>query len=254
MHTGGAYRVGDEVWKPLDGRPFANADFHETTLEAEALEALQQLPAFPKNWETVYVNDRRWLVRPYSMIGGVHFDLDELSLEQVLLVECSVREANRRGWEINDLISVGIDPEGNLFIVDLSSANYLAAGTPFHNDIDEYMRIGTFLTACGYEDIAILRSNARSAIFDWRMLPIDEHTSNLLASYKQRTLYRYVYASFSRQVSRMWATLPEDVVLYHTDRADWERMIPWTWLFTKTPLPLETLSKYELKWGWAELR
>lgn len=244
VHTGGAYRVGDEVWKALDGRPFANATFHETTLEAEALEALQHLPAFPKNWRIETANDRRWLVRPFSMIGGRDFELSDISKDDVLYIEHSVREANRLGWEINDCISVGYDPAGCYFIIDMSSANYTAPGEPFCNDVDDTASIEQFMAVCGMEHLVTFRKNARDARADYIWKASE-------GSIKERMSYRHVYASFSRPLTLDWARLPDDAILQHTDAAIWSKQIPWTWVFTKKPLPSEMVNSYELRWGWS---
>jgi len=52
VHTGGVWVSPDgaEYWKPLDGRPWVNADYHVPTREAECLEMMAREPAFPRNW------------------------------------------------------------------------------------------------------------------------------------------------------------------------------------------------------------
>ena len=63
MHTGGAWLCGEEVWKSLDGRPYANAECHYSTLEADVLEEMADKPLFPRNWRIEEANGRRFLVR-----------------------------------------------------------------------------------------------------------------------------------------------------------------------------------------------
>jgi hypothetical protein len=123
FHTGGVYllkRNGNNlVYKPLDGRPCPNCDGHVPTMEAAALHALAGLPFFPRNWWIEERNGRRFLVRPWATI--VH--PRDLGLEMLWRIAEAVSAANRRQWEIGDLITVGKIGE-EWFIVDLSTAHY----------------------------------------------------------------------------------------------------------------------------------
>lgn len=52
IHTGGIWHnpKTDEVFKPLDVRPYANASVRVDSEEEIALESLAHLPGFPCNW------------------------------------------------------------------------------------------------------------------------------------------------------------------------------------------------------------
>lgn len=126
-HTGGPwveYDTGD-YWKPLDCRPFINADYLAMTGEASILEAVTGIPGFPKNWRIETRNGRDWLVRPRSKMLPAD---DAPTLVEVLELERGLIEFNRLGYLINDPLVVGRDPFGQLFFVDLSCASKSGCG------------------------------------------------------------------------------------------------------------------------------
>ena len=140
VHTGGVWVSPDgaEYWKPLDGRPWANADYHVSTREAECLDVMAGEPAFPRNWRVeeagmVTVDDathtRCWLVRGKAWVVPDDWPAcrqtgpaDALRLEHVLEVERGLRLLNARGWTVGDSLKVAFDREGRPFILDLSCA------------------------------------------------------------------------------------------------------------------------------------
>ena len=245
FHTGGAWLLDGEVWKPLDGRPYANCEYHYPTDEIDALEAMAGEPLFPHNWRVEEVNGRRFLVRKRAHIVGQDIEYRHLSKEQVLLVEQGIREFNRRGWEVNDEIQLGIDPDTyELFLVDLSTAMYRPPEQRkgcFAPDEDH--RIYQFFRACGCDWLVTLREAAYRII---------SHMDNLIArAQKRREGFVHVYASFNRPISSMWASFPCEVEFVHNERANWKKAIPHTWVVAQEPLDDETISKYELTWGWS---
>ena len=251
VHTGGCYLIDGEVWKPLDGRPYLNADHHAATLEAECLEANSDLPFFPKNWRIEERNERRWLVRNEAYIVGKEhgkkIDFNEIDKDTIMLLEQTVRELNRRGWEINDPISLGFDVENSVwFIVDLSSCNKLPDDSPYH--CDEEYRIYQFMEWCGYDKLVAFRKKGRTMLHDW-VYSADEIELKIERLFK----YENVYASFNRPFSLVWATLPNETKLIHEDKADWKRSIPWTWILTVEPLPDDVQKRYELRWAWSPI-
>jgi len=237
VHTGGCWLCPDDtVWKPLVGRPWANATELVPTKERECLEAMSDVPLFPKNWEIRMACGMEWLVRRKAAILGRDVDHAAIDMLDGLQVEQSVRELNRRGWELNDPISLGYIDEW--FVVDLSSAWHLS-GQGIYQANDEN-RIYQFWGWCGLHNLTDLRKNARTARHEW-----------WLKGMTARSAHEHVYASFNRPIDRMLATLPEGVELKQNDRGNWQAMIPWTWLFSTKPLDAELCDRYELVWGWS---
>lgn len=118
VHTGGAWLWQGEIFKPLDGRPYANCENHYPTQEAECLEVFGGQPFFPRNWRVEQHNGRRFLVRAFAKI----LEPKAIADETLLLLFAQVNKVNEGGWEIGDLISLG-ELNGQLFIVDLSTAH-----------------------------------------------------------------------------------------------------------------------------------
>lgn len=132
FHTGGAWLYKGKVWKPLDGRPYANAKIHIETSEEECLTALQGKPLFPKNWTVEEANGRRFLVRdqvPVFPGGSLH-----LTREDVQYIAEGIRAMNASKWEVNDDLVIGKDRSAKLFIVDLSAAQYTTGSHAFAAD------------------------------------------------------------------------------------------------------------------------
>jgi hypothetical protein len=156
FHTGGAWLYRGRVWKPLDGRPYANADFHIETEEEKCLTALQGKPLFPKNWEVKESNGRRFIVRDKVSTfpnGGL-----SLSLEQLYYIEDGLNLMNSLKWEVNDDIVIGKDRSGKLFIVDLSAANYTTGSYAY--GADDYTYFNKLCVQAGFPEIPTLRSAA----------------------------------------------------------------------------------------------
>jgi hypothetical protein len=239
VHTGGAWEFQGEIWKPLDGRPYANCENHYPTREAEVLELMAGKPLFPRNWRIEERNGRRFLVRKRAFLIPDAVPYSELSLDQVLFVEQAVRDLNRAKWEIGDLISLAVDPDTyDLFFLDLSAAHPQDGQGCYR--ADEEWRIREFFKLCGADRLSKLRNHARHVLLnDLWMLEHPEH--------------RHVYASFNRPISGLWASIPGDPEYIHNQYADWTESIPHTWVITKEPLDQETMQRYELTWGWSPI-
>ena len=241
IHTGGVYRYNGEIWKPLDGRPYANADFVCPTLEDKFLEVVADLQTFPKNWRVENANGRRWLVRPECIVL-TEKDLHNLDKDILLQIEQDVMEANRRGWEVNDAFQIAFDKTTYLyFILDCSSAQQMTGQGAYA--ADEFDRIIRFFKLCGYDQLAQLRQNAKHLLSGFEFL--DKHPEAWENSYP------HVYASFNRPFSLMWARLGQECILEHQQRSD---AVPHTWIVTKEPIPNEKLYDYELTWGYSRIR
>jgi len=88
IHTGGYLSLdGMEVWKPLDAKPYANADYRVETREADVLHLMAGQPGFPRNWRVEESNQRRWLVRPVCKVVGQTFSRDDVDLAFALPVD-----------------------------------------------------------------------------------------------------------------------------------------------------------------------
>jgi len=238
-HTGGAWLLDGMVFKPLDGRPYANCENHYPTREAECLEQMAGIPLFPRNWHIEEQNGRRFLVRKQAYTIPEQIDYKALKHEQVLMIEQGVRGLNRAKWEINDFISLAIDPDSyEIFLLDLSAAQAMN-GTGCYRADDEW-RVHEFFKLCGEERLIDFRQNASRVLHKecWNMY----HPG-----------YHHVYASFSRPISGLWARIPGAPEYVHESFGDWNNSTPWTWIITKEPLSQEILDRYELEWGWSPI-
>jgi hypothetical protein len=157
FHTGGAWLYQNKVWKPLDGRPYGNADFHIETEEEACLTALQGKLLFPKNWEIKEVNSRRFLVRdlvPTFPNGSLR-----LSLNDIYEIEKGLIEMNRLKWEVNDDLVIGKDRSNRLFIVDLSAAQYTTGSGA--QAADDSLHFNKLCEQAGFREIPALKAAAR---------------------------------------------------------------------------------------------
>lgn len=165
-HTGGAYLCPDgTVWKPLDGRPYLNADSHWATREAECLAELADTPLFPKNWDLRQANGRSWVVRLVADI------LDEtgarqLSLSELRYIQRGIYQMNAAGWMFNDALSMGRDRQtGELFIVDLSCAHKLDRPESECWRLDKYLKeAGHWTSAYKTQAVKMLRDRREDAM------------------------------------------------------------------------------------------
>jgi len=248
VHTGGAWLYEGLVYKPLDGRPFANCEYHYPTQEAECLELMAGHPGFPRNWHVEERNGRRWLVRKKAFVVTKP---RTLRLDELLLVERAVRDLNQHQWEVGDALSLAYDADTyELFILDLSCAHPQKGTGAFA--ADENWRMLKLFKEAGYERLAAMREHGQHVFHD----PL--HFEALFD--KNVHDYHFLYGSFNRPMSRVWATLPEDVLLldarrwYH-DTHDLQDLagIPHTWLISPTELDANILYDYELTLCWEEV-
>ena len=245
VHTGGAYLLDDEVWKPLDGRPFQNADYHLPTLEAQALELMADEVCFPRNWHVESRNGREWLVRRRAHL----LNPKDLSDRDIFHTEQGVRLMNKRGWEIGDDLSLAYDGETyQLFIVDLSCAHPQEGKHAYA--ADEYRRVLKLFRAAGYDFLASTRERAIHLLGD--PLHFEVRTEQPVDD------FRFVYGSFNRPISRGWATLPDDAVFIDSNRwfddigiEFFRDGVPHTWVVTREKLNTDIAFRYELQMCWS---
>jgi hypothetical protein len=182
LHTGGAWFYQNKVWKPLDGRGYANSPIHIETQEEECLVALQGKPLFPKNWEVKEQNGRRFIIRDKVQTfpgGGLTLNLTHLQE-----IEKGIAAMNRLGWSVNDDLVIGRDKSGRLFVVDLSNASFSQAKTgPYAASDRDY--VDALFKQAGFGDLIKIRKIAR------------ELRSLLLfkPNFSKHRSYRWVYTS-----------------------------------------------------------
>lgn len=237
VHTGGAWVRNGEVWKALEGRPYYNATSLWETEEDVCLTANQDLYAFPKTFRVEEANGRRWLVRPEIYIPDVKELCEMLDRDMYQKLEMSLHEFNARGWYNGDGLTLGInentyEPEW----IDFSTARY---------DGGQYQSDETYFSHW--------ISKVNPYLAKKRQAAIDARLETFLDDPHNRE-FKYVYASFNRPVSLLWATISGTFHMVQNNRAIWSDGIPWTWLFTMDKLQDDVTYRYELelcytKWG-----
>ena len=248
VHTGGVWVSPDgaEYWKPLDSRPYANADYHVPTREAECLEMMAGEPAFPRNWrveesgtiigDDALHNARRWLVRGKVWVVPDDWPANALRLEHVLEIEQGLRRLNAQGWTVGDRLRVAFDRTGKPFILDLSCA------CPDSRADDEWWFL-EWAEAMGLERLVRLRRDGRHLV----------STLEFSSEHGHDYWHGHVYASRNRPISGLWACLSADRAsvpgAVYVD-ADYAKTCVWTWVVTTAPLDDETVRRYELTWAW----
>lgn len=246
VHTGGAWLWEDRVYKPLDARPYVNADCHVRTNEVEFLEEMSDVDLFPKNWILEEHNGRQFLVRDEAITPKTEHDYHQyVSVELAFKVEQAIREANRRHWELGDAISLAY-AKGEWFILDCSNAFRRSENLPSHFRANEEYRILKFFRLCGYDVLAERRDRGHHAVSSLEFLQKKEDLS------KADVAFQYVYGSYSRPFSLVWARLPNDVavMILSQERND---QIPYSWIITNKPLQKSILDRYELTWCWSPI-
>lgn len=239
FHTGGAWLLGDEVWKPADGRPFANAPYHWPTEEIQALTELKDCDLCPPCWRVEERNGRTFIVRPKAGILGVDVPWYYLDGPKLDRIEAGVREINHAHWAINDEIQIGVLPAKwhyRMFVVDLSVANKSNRA----DDSDYLIRWLKYANP----DRHHIRKAARRTLYDYTLRDLSDD------EFERRTKCQHAYGSFSRPLDRMWAQLPDDCVLVN-DTAVREEGRPYTWVLSPTPLDPYLCRTLELTWGWS---
>lgn len=229
IHTGGVWYHADrpdELWKPLDGRAYANAEWHIPTREAEVLNLMAGVSGFPRNWRVVEHPDRRWLVRNRAL--RIPQDVHILRQEHILTIEQALRELNKRGWTIGDALSVAFDQaEKCPFILDLSAATPIARA----NDQDRFLYWAEHV---GAAHLVALRRQACALL----------HHASWIAEHGPGGDW-HVYASLTRPVSAHWCRIPG--AHFVQDGLNGVQ----TWIVTAQPLDQQTLDQFELVYGWS---
>lgn len=231
----GAWRCGTEVYKSLLTSEVNGWPSYRTQEDA-FLEHNADLRFFPPSWRVEDVEGRPWLIRPWTpYIFDSRSKLrSQVSAALALALEQSVREVNRRGWVIQDALSLGY-LHGHYFVVDASTAYHYQDR---QGNADDTTHILRFFRWAGLDWLANWRSTARDFLF----------TDMFCVDYPQ---HRHVYGSFYRPIDRIWARrLPANTLFYHQER---RQHIPHTWVITTEALPPDVIKSYELRWGWSPI-
>lgn len=195
IHTGGAWLMpSGEVWKPLFARPHPTARALYATHELQALQALAEagVPLFPANWreERIEVDGYTlpYLVRPKCRVYGSTAPIGDITTADLLRVEQAVLHANRLEWEIGDAISLALDPDQGLFILDLSCAQRMTGVGAFA--ADDRWRVERLFRDLGRDDLTELRRLACERLAYARLY----HESNPWVAAKRPVIYRALQA------------------------------------------------------------
>lgn len=163
IHTGGIWVSPEgEYWKPLDARPYRNATKRFPTDEAACLSAMVGRPFFPCNWRIAEsVDGRRWLVRHQAQVYGHDLPKEAITEGTALAVEQAIRDLNRQDWELGDDISLALDENGEMFILDLSAA-ICRQGSVGIYAADDSQRVIRFFRWLGFDHLCSLREAGRT--------------------------------------------------------------------------------------------
>ena len=235
FHTGGAWLYQNKVWKPLDGRPFANAQVHIETYEEDCLKALQGKPLFPRNWEIKEANGRRFVVRdrvPTFPGGGLM-----LTLNQVYEIERGIQQMNSLKWEVNDDLVIGKDRSGKLFIVDLSAASLTSGNHAFGADDSSYFN--KLCNQAGYKEIPALRRVANElaieVLFNKKSKEKNHNMSNI----------RYFYSCLDKK-AKIKDTVDLTYLVDELSPTDKQLAQKFIWLGSSRPLPETAIRMHKL--------
>jgi hypothetical protein len=247
IHTGGLYlSPSGEVWKPLDVKPYANAEVRIPSREAEVLELMAHQPGFPVNWRIDQVRGRRFLVRPRCLIVGQDIHFRDLSLGSLLEIEQWIRSLNSQYWEVNDYLSIAFDERiDQLFLLDLSAAQPMDGHkSPSAWLADDTQWFYKFATQCGATNLVKLRCDARHLTSSIAWLRLEEDENSPITKN-----HRHIYGSRNRPVNSSWAKIPDAVYL----DGDVRNTGIWTWVVTPNELSPDLVKKYELTWAYSPI-
>ena len=260
FHTGGAWLnpESDLVYKPLDGRPYANSEVHAKTDELEACCAMAAITGH-RNWwteTTVHEKDgevveRRWLVRKRAMVLGKDWKTSEITKDQVLQVEQIIHQFNEAWWEIGDDISVAFDLQSyEVFILDLSTAFYRPGASGCYTP-DDWWRMQKWLEQLSFENLLNLRKGGKRVV----PLPcgdkfLERGLLGEVVDWPGRE-WVHVYASRNRPMSTTWARIDK---AHYVHAKSYSEFGVHTWVVTPEPLNTDVMFQYELDWAWSPLQ
>lgn len=168
-------------------------------------------------------------------------------MNEILQLEQDIITANGRGWVIGDKITIAQDEDTwTWFVLDLSCTHWEKKAWDSVNN-EEY-QVRELFTRFGFENLAARRQSAHHAASelwindDFKFFAEQTGTSSLAIN--------YVYGSFYRPITNLWATLPKECFTLQNERLNHDKQIPLTYLFTPAPLSDKTLYDYELTLCW----
>ena len=241
VHTGGAWKYGDYVYKPVDVQPSMGCGFHVFSQELQVLWEMSGQPLYPQNWWIERHNGRTFIVRRVAYIFPEDIDYrDYIDREKALYIERAIWNLNAHGWEFNEAsipLALSAGPDYKLFIYDNSAAQKMSGIGAFA--ADERDKVTKFFGQCGQTWLADLRRNAREA-------------SNQRLLDPERQGIPWVYCSMYRPI---WLGVNIDGATYiHQSRTSVQHAQPHAWILTPNPLDDDYLRRYEFEFGWGPLR
>jgi len=248
-HTGGPYLSpnGLEVWKPLDGISHLTTVIGRIpTQEAIVLEYMADKPGFPRNWRVELANDRLWLVRAKCGVVGQDLPVTSLSLSQILYIEQAVRLLNANHWEVNDRLSIAIDPSTNTpFILDLSAACQVGVH-PESRQANDCIWLAKWLETLEATSLIKLRCEAKQLLNsrEWRD-----------ARYDSR--YTWVYrlalpALCSTAITDAKSWDQAMAAANHTEGMIWNYK-DHLWVIAPNAIDPDKVESFNLEWGWSPI-
>ena len=249
LHTGGPFLSPDglEVWKPLDGiSNITSLVGRIPTQEAIVLEQMADQPGFPRNWRVELENDRLWLVRPRCKVLGQDLPIDILTPVQVLAVERAVRSLNAQYWEINDRITVAIDPSTQQpFILDLSAAQRIGEAHCSSCKANDWIWVMKWLESIGATELLRLRHQARNLLVSLEWLE-SGHSETHSYVYRLGTDEQpdVIESAFELKENQRLANQVGGVA--------WLYQKHW-WIVMPDPIDPDRADLLGLKWGWSEI-
>ena len=249
LHTGGPFLSPDglEVWKPLDGiSNITSLIGRIPTSEAIVLEQTADQPGFPRNWRVELKNDRLWLVRPRCKVLGQDLPIDSLTPSQVLHIEQAVRSLNAQYWEINDRITVAIDPSTNRpFLLDLSAAQRMGNTPDSAYRADDWTWVMKWLESIGATELIHLRQQARNLLvsLEWLESGYDETHS---------CVYRLGTDEQPDVIESAFELRQNQSLADQVGGVAWLYEKHW-WVITPNPIYPDRADLLGLEWGWSPI-
>lgn len=240
IHTEGIKIENDKVLKPLVGRIRwqGKIEKHETQ-EYQAIKELGDLPHIPKDVTMVNRNGVPHLKRDNYLILE-DSDYKTLNRDDLISIEKTIREANNRGWNINDEIQVGVDTKRSEYVVYDWSASFKRTSDvqKTNDEVTANILINKLWNKARYTDYIQAREWADKERFKQR-----------IEGYKRgdKPKYNYTYMSFARPASFLISKrdIPEGDIIVQ----DIQRSKPWQPLgliHTEKPIPQNILKMTEL--------
>jgi len=232
VHTGGVKKLDGKVAKPLVGRQkrVGEPDILYPTHEYEAIKDLEDLPHIPKGVTKKEIDGVPHLIRN-DLIVLEESDMRSLRREDLVSIEKTIREANKRGWSLNDTVQLGYDTEhGEYVIYDWSASMKYEPGS---THADDSPLIDIMWKEAGFDDYIKAKDYAFAKRINYNFKEKDPGDPYL----------RHTYLTYGRPPG-VWMDLPKDSHMIFVEKDE-----PWKPLgiiMTREPLTRDKVEAYEL--------